>query len=244
MFFNLVSIVSLFVSSFHLLHANSIYKVTRYQFNGLDNGTFTDITKVTDISLKGFSEINPTTFSSVDSSLSNSGPDQLPYPSIISKTLSDLESLATTMGLIVGGFWVYMNTLRGRRYRPRIESIVSAKICMVHHDPLITVNVCIKNVGMSRAYIDRNKTFLELFEVSEPPSLPWAVEEKDLKPLAMSSPFKQHSWIDPNEQINDICLFRIEKHIENIFLVRLSMASKDNNIEWISSCVAIYYDKS
>lgn len=76
--------------------------------------------------------------------------------------LAELEKTAKVLAIFVGGAWIYLNTIRGRTFIPRLQPTISGRLVKngMHH--FVLVDVQVKNVGSSIASIKEKGTGLKL----------------------------------------------------------------------------------
>jgi hypothetical protein len=70
-------------------------------------------------------------------------------------TLDAIDKSVKVVAVILGGIWTYLNYIRGRTFKRRLEPRISGEVCMVSSTstPMISGSVQAKNVGLSKVDI-------------------------------------------------------------------------------------------
>lgn len=76
--------------------------------------------------------------------------------------LADIEGLAKVLALCVGGAWVYLNTVRGRTFIPRLQPSISGKLVQNKTHQYLLVDLQVNNVGTSIAHVKEKGTGLKI----------------------------------------------------------------------------------
>jgi hypothetical protein len=76
--------------------------------------------------------------------------------------LENLENLAKILAIVLGGAWVFFNTIRGRTFIPRLQPTVSGKVVRHGGIQYLLVNFQVQNVGSSIAHIKERGTGLKI----------------------------------------------------------------------------------
>jgi hypothetical protein len=76
--------------------------------------------------------------------------------------LNNIEELAKIAAIGVGGAWVYFNAIRGRTFIPRLQTEVSGKILRQRGTQYLLVNMQVKNIGSSIAWIKEEGSTLTI----------------------------------------------------------------------------------
>jgi hypothetical protein len=78
-------------------------------------------------------------------------------------TLLDVaERLAKVAAIVGAGAWVYLNTIRGRTFIPRLQTKVSGKVLRRGDAQYLFVDMQVQNVGSSVAWIKAKGTGLKV----------------------------------------------------------------------------------
>ena len=78
------------------------------------------------------------------------------------RLLSDLEKIATIVAVVVGGLWVWLNTVRGRLYRPRLQVRLSGTVLRRGSGRWLLATIEIENKGLRRARFTQQGTGLTI----------------------------------------------------------------------------------
>lgn len=82
--------------------------------------------------------------------------------------LDGLEKAAKVLALAVAGAWVYLNTIRGRTFIPRLQPMISASIIKNNTHQYLLVDVQVKNVGSAIARVKEKGTGLKVTSLRSP----------------------------------------------------------------------------
>ncbi len=91
--------------------------------------------------------------------------------------LDSVQKIAQIVAIVIGGLWVYFNSLRGRVFVPRLQVELSGKLLRSGATRYVLATLQVKNVGSSIVRIDPGPTGLKLTPLrakagaSEPESL-------------------------------------------------------------------------
>jgi hypothetical protein len=85
------------------------------------------------------------------------------YSEAWSLVLQDAERLVKIIALFVGATWTYIKFIRGRLYATRLEIDVSTSSKELSGTTYFIVGIKIKNIGASKALIEKEGTALRLF---------------------------------------------------------------------------------
>lgn len=151
-------------------------------------------------------------------------------PSHLSITLDVVDKVTKILAVFIGGVWAYLNYIRGRTFKRRLEPNVSGKTITKGKVSFLSGLAQVKNVGLSRVGINQRGTaitiavlVLEETEAS-PPRL--SEKETEVRPV-----FKSHGWIEPGEQIQESFFTLVPEGSRSVALhVRLRIVS--DGIEW------------
>jgi hypothetical protein len=152
-------------------------------------------------------------------------------PSHLSITLDVVDKVTKILAVFIGGVWAYLNYIRGRTFKRRLEPNVSGKLIRAQGTLLLSGLVQVKNVGLSRVAINQRGSAvtiaaLLLGDTAKPPEL----SEKELQ---VRSVFEANGWIEPGEQIQESFLLVIPED-RRYFAFHLRLRIVSNGTEWNS----------
>ena len=161
----------------------------------------------------------------------------------LSTVLDVIDKVAKILAVIIGACWAYVNYIRGRTFKRRLEPSISGKMIQTEGAVLLSGLAQVKNVGLSKVLIQQKGTAIEILchtlESADggPPRLAH-------KSVAVREVFKVHGWIEPGEQIEESFLMLIPEDNDTVALgLRLRIVSE--HIEWnADSIVEIISPKS
>lgn len=146
---------------------------------------------------------NATTRLSPQVQIPASGQSERLYPEAVSNLLDDGEKLFTILGVIAAGFWVYVNFLRGRTYRPRLELKVSGALSREGEYTSLIAVISLKNVGLAKVQLLKRGTAFTVNYSPMPTSLPEPAAIKEWRQIDISDLFASHQWIESGEVIDE-----------------------------------------
>lgn len=154
----------------------------------------------------------------------------------VTTIIDNVQKTLTSLGIVAGGAWAYFHYFKGRIYRPRLEPFISGNLVPEPDRNVLIVTASLKNTGLSRLPIQQEGSAVRLHARQANRSESKAGLSK-WDHLASFPVFEEHSWIEPNEKIEDTMSIDIQKSENNMFLMELRVVSK--NISWtISNVIA------
>jgi hypothetical protein len=150
-----------------------------------------------------------------------------------SKHLADvldiIDKATKILALFVGAGWVYLNYLRGRTFKGRLEPTISGKTIRSKGILLLSGAAQVKNVGLSKVVIQQRGTGIEVLGlVRQARGDSPALLTQDIAVLPV---FEVHGWIEPGETIEESFLVPIAEHPETVAF-RLGLRIVSEGIEW------------
>jgi hypothetical protein len=136
------------------------------------------------------------------------------------KTIFDIiGTTATTLAIIVGGWWAYFKLVQGRTFRPRLEVDMSELWHEIGGSYRAHARVSVKNIGSSDVNLLQRGTGLRIStltseQIPGPSIMRWTS-------LGVFEIFKEHDWIEPGETISDELLLDLGHPGALLFEVRL-----------------------
>jgi len=124
-------------------------------------------------------------------------------------SIEDLKNLFTIVAIVVGGFWTYFTFFRGRTFQNRLELNCAGEISVLGGEPLLLLDVTLKNVGLSKTEISQKGTAIIVneFGLGEVNNAVEALR----KQLLVLPILEEHGWIEPGERIEDKKLVHLPK---------------------------------
>jgi hypothetical protein len=133
---------------------------------------------------------------------------QAPVASSAHSTWTIVDSIAKIAIALVGGAWTLLTYFRGRTFHRRLEVKVNGKVIIHNGVYLASLDAAVKNVGLSRADIIPEGTWLRIVMLgAKPPARSVALPRRTR--VGTSPIFKHHSWIEPGEEIHDVLLVQL-----------------------------------
>jgi len=156
-------------------------------------------------------------------------------PAVVSqsKHLSDvldiIDKVTKIIALFIGAGWAYLNYLRGRTFKRRLEPTITGKTIRSKGLLFLSGVAQVKNVGLSRVVVQQRGTAIEVLALVRQAR----ENNPDLgtQDVDVLSVFKVHGWIEPGEVIEESFLVPVPEHPETLaFRLRLRIVSE--GIEW------------
>ncbi len=151
-------------------------------------------------------------------------------------TLDDASKLLQIVAILYAIPASYFKFIRGRIYHLRFESSVSATLVPVGNTKCLLITTTLKNVGVTKADIDKRFTVLEVFGL-ERPSLLATVREADWEHLAMYPALTTHNAIEAGESVSEQQLVVVGDTLELPLKINLHIRSKKTR--WISTTIVV-----
>jgi len=160
----------------------------------------------------------------------------VPEPaSPLSSVLDIVDKVTKVVALLIGGAWAYLNYVRGRTFKKRLELKISAKEVRSKAGLLLSGAAQIKNVGLSKFPIEQKGTAILFFDLrpSAPTDQPTEPTEEN---VGVREVFKDHAWIEPGETIAEDFLLQIPENKERLAM-KLDLRVVAAHIEWNANCI-------
>jgi hypothetical protein len=160
-------------------------------------------------------------------------------------SLDVADKVVKIIAVIFGGIWTYLNYVRGRTFKRRLEPKIMGKL--VHApgtgEPMISGSVQVKNVGLSKVDIEKSGTAIEVSDMVPATSktgVPKFVEA-DIAGGVLDV-FERHRWIEPGETIEESFALPLPDREDRISVrLRLRIVSRHRilkNVEWNADSIA------
>jgi hypothetical protein len=163
----------------------------------------------------------------------------LPAPADQSTHLSDvldvIDKATKIIAVFIGAGWVYLNYVRGRTFKHRLEPSISGKTIRRKGVLFLSGLAQIKNVGLSKVPIEQRGTAIQIFasvlqheETGEP-----RLVSQDVAVLPV---FELHGWLEPGEEIEESFLLPVAEDNQAVAL-RLGLRIVSRHIEWNADAI-------
>ena len=84
----------------------------------------------------------------------------------LNELIDYLEKAATIAAIIIGGMWVYFNSISGRVFIPRLQVSLSGRLVLRGETQFVLVDMQVKNVGSRIAEIKEKGSGLKISSLS------------------------------------------------------------------------------
>lgn len=147
------------------------------------------------------------------------------------KLAISLDDALKATALVVGAAWTYLNYVRGRTFRKRLDIEITGKI-LEYPDVLVFSGMChLKNIGLAKTAFDQVGTGVSinaLYQAATSGDSPFPrVEEVVVLPL-----FEKHDWVEPGETICDPFVAILPKQEDRLIGVRTNVMVSNGKITW------------
>ena len=130
------------------------------------------------------------------------------------------------LAVIVGGAWTYINYVRARTFKRKLESNISGEIFSKNSKFFVLASCRLKNVGQSVYNIQQKGTAVQAIALRD--------EGRDI--VRVCEVFKEHGWIEPGEQIEEPMVIPIVDPSTFVAL-KLCLRVVSEGVEWNASCI-------
>lgn len=148
----------------------------------------------------------------------------------LSAILDVIDKGTKILALVIGAGWVYLNYLRGRTFKHRLEPNISGKTIRSKGVLLLSGLAQVKNVGLSKVLIQQKGTAIEVLSCVLRDSQAGSSKLSN-QDVAVLSVFEEHGWIEPGEQIEESFLLPVSEDIGSVAF-RLGLRIVSEGIEW------------
>ncbi|MGD0801035.1 MAG: hypothetical protein ABR906_06950 [Terracidiphilus sp.] len=137
------------------------------------------------------------------------------------------DAILKFIALLVGATWTWMNYLRGRTYKRKLELGTAGKLFKRNGKLYLSIVCRLKNVGQSKYPIEQVGSACQVLAFI------------GLKPeLFRTYPvFEEHGWIEPGEQIDHPLMMRITVDESKLVGLQIKLIIVSGGIVWTSSCI-------
>jgi hypothetical protein len=164
---------------------------------------------------------------------------------VASLTLDQIDKGVKIVAVILGGIWTYLNYVRGRTFKRRLEPTISGKVvpCGEMAGLFVSGTAQVKNVGLSKVDIEQSGTAIVIDDMipgASKKGIPKLVKANI--PGGVAGVFERHRWIEPGETIEES--FAVLLPVRNdraCVRLRLRIVSRHKifkNIEWNADGIA------
>jgi hypothetical protein len=140
------------------------------------------------------------------------------------------ERIVKLAAILTGGVWTYYRFIRGRTYRPRLETSLTAEAVRRGGQTYLIACLNIRNLGTAKVEIKQEGSGLRLFSCDLCMSTS-APGEPSLTRIATLPVFMHHKWVESSETIRHEVLYVLTA---NHAAVKLEFRLCAKGIEWNS----------
>ena len=158
----------------------------------------------------------------------------MPVPS--KPTLDFVDEVVKTAAVCVAGAWTYLNYVRGRTHRRRLEIEITGSLSELDGVTRFFGDCKAKNIGLSKAPLREKGTGISVFALRLTPradgTLRIVKEEVVVLPV-----FTKHGWIEPGETISDPITVIVPNGNQPLVGARIEVMISNGKITWNASKV-------
>lgn len=147
------------------------------------------------------------------------------------KATDTVEHITTSLALVVAGVWAYLQFVRRREDRPRLDLTVSSRDIALGSKKHLLVTLQLRNTGSCDVDISQRGTGLEVTLLQPASSLVW-------KPPPVQDVFINHQWVEPGELISDHILLETPPREPLLLKLQLFLYSQKHHVRWESTAIA------
>ncbi len=164
---------------------------------------------------------------------------------VASTTLDQIDKGVKIVAVVIGAIWTYLNYVRGRTFKRRLEPTISGKVLPYGEmgGLMVSGTAQVKNVGLSKVDIEQRGTAIIIADM-----IPWASTKglprlKEVHPPAgVFGIFERHRWIEPGETIEESFAVALpDRNDRACVRLRLRIVSHHKifkNLEWNADAIA------
>jgi hypothetical protein len=149
------------------------------------------------------------------------------------------EKGASIAAIVIGAAWVYLNTLRGRVFKPKLAVNLQVSRESAGQTPLVRARIAVDNKGLTRVRFDQEGTGLTLRYSPAPLSTPLPVTLR-FDHHAVFAVLQDHTHIEPGVTIVEELLLQVPDDASRACELRLTVVA--HKTSW--SCSAVLGDQN
>lgn len=153
----------------------------------------------------------------------------------------NIDRIVSSVGIIIGGIWVYFHFYRGRTYAPRLVLTVSHSVMSANGKAYVSARIAVQNIGQSAVRVyQRGTTCVVSF-------LPLATDEAETRLVSEWSLFKVSRIfenvppLEAGVAIDENVLLELPLDGPKVWQIsaRIVTGSKAGNAEWVGVGIAV-----
>jgi len=158
----------------------------------------------------------------------------MPLPS--KPTLDFVDELVKTAAVCVAGAWTYLNYVRGRTHRRRLEIEISGSLTELDGVQRFFGDCKAKNIGLSKAPFNEEGTGISIFALRLAPRTDggFRIVKEEVVVLPV---FTKHGWIEPGETISEPITVILPPGEESLLGLRIEVMISNGKTTWNTSKV-------
>jgi hypothetical protein len=163
-----------------------------------------------------------------------------PEPSPFSSALNIVDKSTKVAAVIIGATWGYVNYVRGRTFKKRLELKITATKLKGEIGLLLSGNAQMKNVGLSKFPIEQKGTAIVFYDLKKSGTIGRLTEPTE-DSIGVLEVFKDHAWIEPGETVAEDFIVELGRNDERIAL-KIDLRVVAAHIEWNTNCIVEVFD--
>jgi hypothetical protein len=160
-------------------------------------------------------------------------------------TLDAIDKVVKVVAVILGGIWTYLNYVRGRTFKRRLEPKISGQISpgVGAGTWMVSGMSQAKNVGLSKVDIEASGTAIVIDDMIPGTSKKGVAKIVEVEiPGGVLGVFERHRWIEPGETIEESFAAPLPVRDNRAGVrLRLRIVSRHKifkNVEWNADAIA------
>ncbi len=153
-----------------------------------------------------------------------------------------LQAVVATAAIVIGAVWAYYKFIKGRTFRPNLESTITGEATRDDGFIHLVATVTVKNIGASKVDIQRRHTALRVLggKVGASTDIFEAIEWEH---LGTRLAFETRSRLEPGGAAVDSDLFRVSDSGYIAFKLEMYVVSEKDDL-WINAIIVNLTAKS
>ncbi|MBZ5667740.1 MAG: hypothetical protein LAO30_24495 [Acidobacteriia bacterium] len=163
-------------------------------------------------------------------------PLQVPeQPSSLATVLDVVDKITKILAVVIGGAWAYVNYVRGRTYKKKLEVDISGEWFESAGASFLSGSARLKNVGLSKFSIQQKGTAVLVYGL-RPSTSAEPITDVIANLISVRSVFEDHGWIEPGETIVESFLVQVSERTGQV-AIKLSLRVVAAHIEWNANTI-------
>jgi hypothetical protein len=159
-----------------------------------------------------------------------------------SKALLDtIDEAVKVAAVVVGAAWTFLNYVRGRTFRSRLDVDLTGSISERHKVQIFVGACTAKNVGLSKVPLQKVGTGASVYALRLTPrkSGGFRLVEQEIRVFQI---FDRHGWVEPGEEIAEPFAVTVPDGAGELVAVRVQVMISSGKTTWSASNITELQD--